>query len=256
MHQVTVTDHHYDDGFDRSAANDRLLRGTLIGWTDTNKWADRDGMPPPETMIVIGVDEALQRWQCKKLVEVIRDKPLPNVNTLNEATDKSTWEIGLDNKPKAPWVHSFLVYLLDPATAATYTYVNSTYGAKLAYDILRERGHHHAFAAWCPRRAVGQARRTAVPNELRSTQAAGVHHRQLADDRRGSDRRQRAADAAPGKTGHGIKGGNDRADEYGERARCIAGSHPADRCGRNPRRNPLVMNIPNTKMREAVAPPA
>jgi hypothetical protein len=139
MHQVTVTDHHYDDGFDRSAANDRLLRGTLIGWTDTNKWADRDGMPPPETMIVIGVDEALQRWQCKKLVEVIRDKPLPNVNTLNEATDKSTWEIGLDNKPKAPWVHSFLVYLLDPATAATYTYVNSTYGAKLAYDILRER---------------------------------------------------------------------------------------------------------------------
>jgi hypothetical protein len=138
MSEVTVYEDH-DDGFDRSAANDRLVRGTLIGWTDTNKWVDRDGMPPPETMIVIAVDEVLQKWQGKKPVEVIRDKPLPDVNTLNEATDKNTWEIGLDNKPKAPWVHSYFVYLLDPATATTYTYVNSTYGAKLAYDILRER---------------------------------------------------------------------------------------------------------------------
>ena len=83
---------------------------TLIRWTDTNEWVDRDGMPPPETMIVIAVDEALQEWQGKKPVEVIRDKPLPDVNTLNEATDKNTWEIGLDNKPKPPWVHSYLVY--------------------------------------------------------------------------------------------------------------------------------------------------
>ena len=139
MQQLTVTDDHDEDGFDRSAANDRLLRGTLIRWTDTNKWVDRDGMPPPETMIVIAVDEALQKWQGKKPVEVIRGKALPDVNTLNDATDKSTWEIGLDNKPKPPWVHSFFVYLLDPATATTYTYVNSTRGAKLAYDILRER---------------------------------------------------------------------------------------------------------------------
>ena len=32
-----------------------------------------------------------------------------------------------------------LVHLLDLATATTYTYVNSTFGAKLAYDILCER---------------------------------------------------------------------------------------------------------------------
>jgi hypothetical protein len=132
MSEVTVYEDH-DDGFDRSAANDRLVRGTLIGWTDTNKWVDRDGMPPPETMIVIAVNEALQKWQGKKVVDVICDKPLPDVNTLNEATDKNTWEIGLDNKPKPPWVHSYFVYLLDPATATTYTYVNSTFGAKLAY---------------------------------------------------------------------------------------------------------------------------
>jgi hypothetical protein len=137
MNEVTFD--NYDDGFDRSAANDRLLRGTLIRWTDTHKWVDRDGMPPPEILIVIAVDEALQKWEGKKPVEVIRDKPLPDVNTLNEATDKNTWEIGLDNKPKPPWVHSYLVYLLDPATATTYTYVNSTFGAKLAYDILYER---------------------------------------------------------------------------------------------------------------------
>jgi hypothetical protein len=137
MNDVTTYEDH-DDGFGHPGASDRLLRGTLIRWTDSNKWVDRDGMPPPETMIVIAVDEALQRWLGKP-VEVIRDKPLPNVNMLNETTDKNTWEIGLDNKPKAPWAHSYLVYLLDPATATTYTYVNSTFGAKLAYDILRER---------------------------------------------------------------------------------------------------------------------
>jgi hypothetical protein len=113
MSEVTV--YEDDDGFGRPDVNDRLLRGTLIRWTDNNKWLDRDGLPPPETMIVIAVDEALQKWQGKKPVEVIRDKPLPDVSTLNEATDKNTWEIGLDNKPKPPWVHSYLVYLLDPA---------------------------------------------------------------------------------------------------------------------------------------------
>jgi hypothetical protein len=138
MSEITVYEDH-DDGFGRPGANDRLLRGNLIRWTDTNKWVDRDGMPLPETMIVIAVDEALQKWQGKKPVEVIRGNALPDVNTLNEATDKSTWEIGLDNKPRAPWVHCRLVHLLDLATATTFTYIASTYGAKLAYEILCER---------------------------------------------------------------------------------------------------------------------
>jgi hypothetical protein len=36
-------------------------------------------------------------------------------------------------------VHQFVVYLIDPATAAFYTYLNSTIGACIAYENLRER---------------------------------------------------------------------------------------------------------------------
>ena len=103
-------------------------------------------MPPPETMIVIAVDEALQKWQGKKPVEVIRDKPLPDVNTLNEATDKNTWEIGLDNKPKPPWVHSYLVVLARSGDGDDLT----------AAKICAGRGHHYACVAGSPRRAGGE----------------------------------------------------------------------------------------------------
>ena len=139
MNDMTNVNDDYDDGFGHSGASDRLIRGTFIRWTDATKWTDRDGMAPPETMLVIAIDEAVQRWENRKVIELIRAKPLPDIDTLNASTDKNTWEMGIDNKPKPPWAHAYVVYLLDPSTATTYTYINSTTGARIAYDNLNER---------------------------------------------------------------------------------------------------------------------
>jgi hypothetical protein len=38
-----------------------------------------------------------------------------------------------------PGLHQVIVYLIDPGTAAFFTYLNSTIGARIAYEHLRER---------------------------------------------------------------------------------------------------------------------
>jgi hypothetical protein len=47
--------------------------------------------------------------------------------------------LGIDNNPRPPWQLNYAVYLLNPADASLYTYVNSTMGAKIAWIKLRER---------------------------------------------------------------------------------------------------------------------
>ena len=49
------------------------------------------------------------------------------------------WEAGLDGRPKAPWTHQKVVYLLDPATGSFLTFMNSTVGTRIAWETLRER---------------------------------------------------------------------------------------------------------------------
>ena len=86
---------------------------------------------------------ALQRWEAQNVVETIVQAPdgvLPNVDDLNSAIPKSTWELGLDGKPKPPWQLEYVVYLLDVSDASLLTFVNSTFGAKMAYERLTDRG--------------------------------------------------------------------------------------------------------------------
>ena len=128
-----------DDGYSGSITSGRLIKGQILRWNETGGWLDRDGLRPPEVMLAMAVSEALQRWQGKKPIETISVKPLPNIEELNAAVPASEWEPGLDGKPKPPWVHQALVYLLDPASAAFFTYLNSTIGARMAVEQLREK---------------------------------------------------------------------------------------------------------------------
>jgi hypothetical protein len=136
-----ITPHHDDDddGFSGSLVSGRLIKGQLVRWNETNGWMDRDGLRPPEIMLAIALSEALQCWKGKKPVETITAKPLPDVNDLNEAVPKSEWEPGLDGKPKPPWQHQVIVYLIDPTSGGFFTYLNSTTGARIAVDQLREK---------------------------------------------------------------------------------------------------------------------
>jgi hypothetical protein len=137
MNEITKIEDD-DDGFGGSIANSRLIRGQILRWSDTGGWSDRDGLRPPNELLVLASNEALQRLKSKK-VENITDKPLPDPSELNAAIPTAEWEVGIDSKPRPPWAHMAMVYLIDPATAGVFTYLNSTVGAHIAWDVLRER---------------------------------------------------------------------------------------------------------------------
>ena len=81
-----------------SLTSGRLIKGQILRWNETSGWMDRDGLRPPEIMLAIALSEALQCWKGKKPVETIVDKPLPDVNDLNEAVPRSEWELDLDGQ--------------------------------------------------------------------------------------------------------------------------------------------------------------
>ncbi len=126
-----------DDGFSGSLNSGRLIKGMLARWNDKTHWHDRDGLAPPSPLLVIAINEILQKWKEGKSV-IIVDKPLPDPEVLNAAIPVAEWEIGLDNKPTRPWNHTIVVYLVNLATGEFLTYVAATVGAHIAYDSLKE----------------------------------------------------------------------------------------------------------------------
>jgi hypothetical protein len=114
------------------------MRGTIARWASSTGWVDRDGLPIPETMLVIGYTTVLRRWKEKR-PEYISEHPLPDPDELNKAIPIAEWETGLDGKPRRPWAITYVIYLVDLKTGALYTYAHDTYGAMQAYNALEEQ---------------------------------------------------------------------------------------------------------------------
>jgi len=132
-----------NDGFSLAGYRDRLLQGVILRCVDGN-WSDKDGVSFPHgtRMLVLGVDEALQCWQAKQLLDEIRkvaNQPLPSVDELNAKIPETEWDEGLDGKPRPPWSHVFAVYLLDITDGSIRTFINSTTGAGIAYERLKDK---------------------------------------------------------------------------------------------------------------------
>jgi hypothetical protein len=132
-----------DNGFEGGGGTDRLIQGTILRCVD-GRWSTRDGdIPANKRLIALGTTEALQCWRDGAVVDdyvKVPGEPLPDIDALNDKFSKETWEQGL-NGPRAPWVHAYVVYLLDPADASIYTYINGTNGAAVAVNRLKERVH-------------------------------------------------------------------------------------------------------------------
>ena len=133
-----------DDGFNDSAGDEqRLIQGSILRCVDGH-WADGDGVAfPPETkLLALATAMALQHWKDKLPIETILKKPgepLPDLDELNAKIPKKQWELGLDKKPRPPWVRQHIVYLLNPADAGLFTFINSTVGASIAVDRLKTK---------------------------------------------------------------------------------------------------------------------
>jgi hypothetical protein len=119
-------------------SGDRVTRGTIAKWTNSTGWVDRDGLPLPTTVLVIGFFTCLRRWQDKK-PEYKTEHPLPDPEALNAAIPISEWERGLNGEPRPPWKLTYVVYMIDAGvTGALYTWQGDSYGAMLAYNLLEE----------------------------------------------------------------------------------------------------------------------
>jgi hypothetical protein len=86
MSNVTVPSSN--DGFPAGLPGDRVTRGTIARWSETTGWVDRDGLPLPDTMLVVGYTTVLRRWQEKK-PEYKTEHPLPDPEQLNAAIRSS-----------------------------------------------------------------------------------------------------------------------------------------------------------------------
>jgi hypothetical protein len=118
--------------------DDQFICGTFARWNENSGWVDRDKLPLPSTMFVIGTTTVLQKWKDGK-AEVKSTHPLPNADELNAAIPKAEWEPDLTGKPTPPWKLNYVAYMVDLNTGAIFTYANHTWGAKLAVTQLEEQ---------------------------------------------------------------------------------------------------------------------
>jgi hypothetical protein len=121
--------------------SNRLIKGSILRCVD-GKWSDTAGITPPERLVALGTTQALQCWSGGKPTDTVvasPGKPLPSVDELNSQIPEGEWEKGLDGKPRAPWVLQHVAYLVDPVSCEAYTFINGTFGAKIAVERLAER---------------------------------------------------------------------------------------------------------------------
>ena len=122
----------------RQTADRPVLIGMQANWSAETKWVDRDGLPiPPTPKLVLGMRTILRRWLDKKAIDII-EHPLPDVDELNASVQKP-WPTGLNGQEEPPYAVYYAVYFCDPQTGALYTYLNKTYGSKVAYERLEEQ---------------------------------------------------------------------------------------------------------------------
>jgi hypothetical protein len=129
------------NGFDDTDISNRVVQGTIVKFLD-GRWTDRSGLPLPAQLIVLGITSCVQRWEDRKPAETIRKepgKPLPSVEALNAKIPEDEWEIGPSGEPRPPWQLQRVVYLIDPISAATYTFISATVGARIAVERLSEQ---------------------------------------------------------------------------------------------------------------------
>jgi hypothetical protein len=113
----------------------RLIKGLRIGWNQ--EWIDQDGCEPPGEMLVAGIKTVLQRWQGG-LPTVIDETPLPDPDFLNSAIPIAEWELDMNKQPSPPWKRTFVMYLIDPIGAGTYTFITATTGGRMCFEALEE----------------------------------------------------------------------------------------------------------------------
>ena len=114
------------------------LQGDAIKFRDGRYYIGKSEKPAPEDfrLAVIDVVSAWVRWEDGKPAEQIEQTPDKVVTRDMLGHDnEDEWEDGI-NGPRDPWQDTRYLYLIDPKTAISYTFVTTTIGGKGAIRTL------------------------------------------------------------------------------------------------------------------------
>ena len=135
---------YHGDGFCEPDDDDGLhsiIRGTKLKFTNTAQWisAHGDVIEPSREFLAVEVRRVVQKWIDQKPVEthILAPDEKPHVDELNETAPKEEWRDRFGQEV-GPWQFSNVVYLLDPATMAAFTFPTSTVGGFQAVRTLKD----------------------------------------------------------------------------------------------------------------------
>jgi hypothetical protein len=147
MNDLTITTEHQivvaDDGFgaqENSGAS--MIRGKMIKFKDGKFTVDKtETLPASAKLIAISTIMAWVHWDDSKPVEhrvTQTGQSHPWRDELGDL-DREEWPAGLDGQPADPWRDTRYLHLIDPKTAAAYTFVTDSIGGKKAVGELKEQ---------------------------------------------------------------------------------------------------------------------
>jgi hypothetical protein len=125
--------------------SEQLIHGGILKCVDGH-WSANDESMTGRTLLVLHMTRAVRYRMggeyappiCEDCEKIPSDE---EIKKRNAAIPKDQWDV-FQGTPQPPWKIEYLVYLLDmsdPNDVSLYTFVNSTYGAKRAYNRLKEK---------------------------------------------------------------------------------------------------------------------
>ena len=136
---VPVEQHqHGGDGFDDSDER-------AGGYGPLEKFVDGDwtlgGVPadPKRRLVAVHTQSFVRRWQGKRVVHTITEKPLPDLEQLNATIPTDEWELDLNGAPRKPYELAHRLDLLDLDSGEHTCFIGATVGAAIAVSRLKDK---------------------------------------------------------------------------------------------------------------------
>jgi hypothetical protein len=136
-----------DDGFAVAENNGgQFIKDAMVKFIDTAFIVDKTEELPDEPLVATGVVTAWVHWGedndgNKRPIEhrvTEAGKIHPDRDDLPDQ-DESQWSPGLDGKPADPWKDTRYLYLINPRSGQSYTFVTDSYGGRRAVGSLKSK---------------------------------------------------------------------------------------------------------------------
>jgi hypothetical protein len=131
----------WEQAAEENAGN--YIQGDSIKFRDGRFYIGKEGRAAPDGMRLAVTDlrECWVRWENGRPAQHIERSPgTPRIKREELGyPDETEWEVGIDGRPQDPWQDARYLYLVDPKTAAIYTFTTATWGGRSAVAQLGDQ---------------------------------------------------------------------------------------------------------------------